>query len=81
MGGAALDSLPPTGTGTGIVPLLSQVPVAYPALITVRLEPVAAEILGGGTSSVVPSGLCTFELPPGAVLVTPHAQATSCSSA
>jgi hypothetical protein len=37
----------------------------------VKMEPVAARVLGAGTSSVVPGGVAGIDLPEAAILVSP----------
>jgi hypothetical protein len=44
----------------------------------VKLEPVAARVLGGGTSSVLPGwNVSGWRLPPGAILVSSQEERTS----
>jgi hypothetical protein len=45
--------------------------------VLVRHEPVAARVVGGGTSSVVPTGAVGFAVPEGAVLVSAVEATTS----
>jgi hypothetical protein len=43
----------------------------------VRHEPVAARVVGAGTSSVMPTGAVGYSVPEGAVLVSPFERTTS----
>jgi hypothetical protein len=54
-------------------------PVVFvpPSYLLVRYEPVAARVIGPGTSSVVPTGAVGFSVPDGAVLVSETESTTS----
>lgn len=62
--------MPDTENPTTVVPDLGFVVVNNPTCLISRYEPVAARIFGGGTSSVLPSGVGIGNLPEGAVLVS-----------
>jgi hypothetical protein len=69
----------PDGLGSVVMPGASALPVVVtpPTYLLVRFEPVAARVIGPGTSSVMPTGAVGFNLPDGAVLVSPAESTTS----
>jgi hypothetical protein len=62
---------------TSVVPSLSPALVSSPQVLISRYEPVAARIIGGGTSCVLAGDSVWGQLPEGAVLVAYDGRGTS----
>jgi hypothetical protein len=63
---------------TSIEPKVGPAIVPAPPYAIVKVEPVLAWIIGGGTSSVIPGAMVGVQIPQGGIVVTPTAARTGC---